>query len=107
MSARARRQRLGRRGAPRPWEGALRRRLPWILSVFAPLSAAMVCAAAARAVEPPRLSWDRPVRCIDAPGGGTVRVQCEKGADGERCLVAPNQLAYDGGALDEVQPCAS
>jgi hypothetical protein len=71
------------------------------------MSAAMISSALARAEEPPRLSWDKPVRCMDAPGGVTVRVQCDNGPQGERCLVAPDRLAYDGGALDHVQPCAS
>ncbi|WP_437281064.1 hypothetical protein WME90_11035 [Sorangium sp. So ce375] len=73
--------------------------------MLAPLSAAMLWSAPARPDEPPQLSWDKPVRCIHSPNGGTVRVQCEPGPEGERCLVAPDHLAYDGGALDKVQPC--
>jgi hypothetical protein len=88
-------------------EGTLGRRLPTILSVLAPLSAAIAWSPAAHAEELAQLEWGKPVRCIDKPGGGSVRVQCQQVAGGERCLVAPNQLAYDGGELDEVQPCSS
>lgn len=75
--------------------------------MLAPISAAMVWSTPALTDEPPRLEWDRPVHCIEAPNGGTVRVQCDRSPQGERCLVAPNRLAYDGGELNEVQPCAS
>jgi hypothetical protein len=55
----------------------------------------------------PNLSWDRPVTCYALDNGKNARVQCEMDGKGERCLVAPAEMAGTGDPLDRVQPCAS
>jgi hypothetical protein len=66
---------------------------------------ALALPAAALADEPPKLAWDRPIRCIETPQGKTVRVQCDekKGV----CLVAPNEMSHTGDPLERTQPCAT
>lgn len=88
-------------------EGALRPRLPRILCALAPLAAAALTAAPARSEELPQLRWDRPVRCMVGPGNSQVRVQCEQGPGGERCLVAPGVMEGSGEPLDDVQACST
>jgi hypothetical protein len=83
----------------------LRRSLPTILCAIAPLSAVIAWSSPAHLEEVPQLRWDRPVRCMDAPGGRSLRVQCETTTGGERCLVASNRMAYDSGELEQTQPC--
>lgn len=84
----------------------MRRRLPTILCALAPLAAATAWSAPARLEELAQLRWDRSVRCMEGPKG-PVRVQCDVDKGGERCFVASNRMAHDGGDLEEVQPCAS
>jgi hypothetical protein len=68
---------------------------------------ALVWASQASADGPPTLAWERPVRCIEGPDRRTLRVQCEKDAGGQRCLVAPNVSVYNDEPLERVQPCAT
>lgn len=92
---------------PSQARNTVRRELRGLL-FFAALSIPLSLSISASAGDdaPPALSWDRPVFCYDLGGGKSARVQCEKDAKGERCLVAPNEMVGIGDPLDRVQPCA-
>ena len=77
-----------------------------ILPAITALCLGLALSSPARAEEPGRLQWDRPIRCMEAPDGKVVRVQCDDDIHPTACLVAPNTTA-EGGELHRLKECTT
>ncbi len=83
----------------------MQRRPPAWLSSILPLALTLASSVARAEGALPHLDWDRPIRCLEGPGGEILHLQCdgEKGSE-RRCLVAHTRTP-EGGETNRLLIC--